>query len=57
MNTSLEWEFAAHWRGYSREAFAALDGTDQARIVALYRVQQQMQAILVKTQMDEARRA
>lgn len=54
---TLDWELAAHWRGYSREAFSELDGDEQARIVALFRIHHQMEAVLAKVRADAERRA
>lgn len=53
----LSWELACQWYGaYTREEFAKLPGDDQARIVALYIVQNRMDAVLAKANADEAKR-
>lgn len=55
-NATLSWELACQWYGaYTREAFAALPGYEQARIVALYMVNNQMDAVIAKTMSDEAK--
>jgi hypothetical protein len=42
----LEWRLAARWAGYKMEEFQALDGADQSDVVAAYRAQNQIDAVL-----------
>lgn len=42
---------AAHWRGYSDQAFADLSPYEQARIVAHYRCHFQLDAVIADAQM------
>lgn len=53
----LEWELAAHWWRYKPEEFAMLDGDEQSRRVAVYRIQHQMEAVVAQEQAKEAKRA
>lgn len=49
---------ALHWYGkYTREEFAELDGTDQSRIIALWLISGQVEAIIAKEHEREMRRA
>ena len=50
------WEFACQWYGtYTRDQFADLPGDEQARIVALYMIRSQMDAITAKEIADRAK--
>lgn len=54
---SFTWEMAIHWYGlYDRDEFAELDGEEQARIVALYLIDNQQQAIIAQEHAREAKR-
>lgn len=44
---------AAHWRGYSDQAFAALSPFEQARVVAHYRCHHQLEAVIADAQMKK----
>lgn len=44
----FEWMEAAHWANYRWEVFRALDGDDQARIVAHHRAHMQLEAVLAQ---------
>ena len=44
-SAEYEWMRAAHWRGYKWEQFDALDGDDQARIVAEYLTEQRIASV------------
>jgi len=52
----LEWLFAAKWRGLSGEEFAALEGDEQSAIVAAYRTEAQMMAVISQEQAREVQR-
>jgi hypothetical protein len=45
---------AAHWRGLSDEAFAALIPFEQARVIAHYRAHHQLEAVLAQQQQRDA---
>jgi hypothetical protein len=48
---------AVHWyQRYSREEFAALDGSEQSRIIALYMIQQHVDSIVSAEHIKEMRR-
>lgn len=52
----FEWRSAAQWAGYRYERdFQELHGSQQAIIVAHYRTQMQLEAVLAKEQALEAR--
>lgn len=53
----FEIEMAAHWRGYSREAFYKMSGDEQATVVALFRLQNKIQAVQVMEQQKASERA
>jgi len=55
-SAELEWRFAARWAGYRLEEFFALDGEEQSAIVASYRIQNQVEAVLSLEQIRELRR-
>jgi hypothetical protein len=42
----LEWRLAARWNRYKWHEFQALDGDEQSKLVAAYRVQNQIEAVL-----------
>lgn len=44
----FEWFLAARWAGYRWREFRMLDGEEQSHIVAAYRVQMQIEAVLAK---------
>ena len=44
----LDWAFAAQWWGYKWEEFCDLDGTDQSRLVAVYRTHNQIEGVIQK---------
>lgn len=46
MSAMLEWRLAARWAGYTWEAFTALEGDEQAMIVATYRCSTQIDAVV-----------
>lgn len=55
-DVTLAWELACQWYGtYTREQFIELPGDEQARIVALYQVHMQMEAVIAKTMAEEAK--
>lgn len=55
---SYSWEMALRWYGlYSREEFEQLDGLLQSRIIALWQIHQQSEAIVATEQIREMRRA
>jgi hypothetical protein len=45
---------AAHWRGYTDEAFAALSVFEQARVIAHFRCHHQLEAVIADAQMKRA---
>lgn len=46
-STELEWRLAAHWAGYRRfETFRALPADEQAELIAVYRTQARMGAVV-----------
>lgn len=52
------WEMALHWYGmYDREQFEQLDADEQARIIALYRIHQQVEGIIATERIREMKRA
>lgn len=53
----LDWALAAQWWHYELEAFYALDGDEQAYLVAVYRAKHQMDAVVAHEQYKEATRA
>lgn len=55
-NASLDWELAIQWWGYKREEFAALPVDDQARLIAVYSLNNKIEAVLAKSSSDEIRR-
>jgi len=56
-NTSLDLEFAIQWWGiYKREEFEALPVDTQARLIAVYKLNRNIEAVLAKAQSDEIRR-
>ena len=56
-NTSLDWEFAIQWwHIYTRDEFAELSTDDQARLIAVYRMKNKIEAVLAKASSDEIRR-
>jgi len=53
----MEWALAAHWWGYQRiEDFEALDTEEQAKLIAVYRAQAQMEAVVAHEQSKDAKR-
>jgi hypothetical protein len=53
----LEWRLAARWAGYRYiEEFTALDGEEQSAIVATYRIDAYLAAVLTQEQMRESKR-
>ena len=52
----LEWRFAARWSGYTWDHFQALEGDEQSAVVAAYRCQMQIDAILAQEQMRRMNR-
>lgn len=49
---------AIHWYGrYSREEFAELDGEEQSRIIALWLINQQVEAVIAKEHLKEIKKA
>lgn len=52
----FEAELAAQWRGYKSEDFSRLSGDEQSRIVAVFRLQGKIQAVMQQEQAHEARR-
>lgn len=56
-NTSLDWEFAIQWwQLYKREEFADLPVDDQARLIAVYRLNNKISAVIAKATADDANR-
>ncbi len=54
---TYSWERARLWEGsYSREEFEELSGEEQSRIIALYLIDQQIQAVLDLEHSKEMRR-
>ena len=53
----LEWRFAARWSGIAWEDFQAMEGDEQSAVVAAYRCQMQIDAILTQEQMRKMNRA
>lgn len=51
----FEWLEAAHWDGYTKEAFEDLNGERQSLIVAHYRTHMQIEAVLAQEQARKAR--
>lgn len=49
----LDWAFAAQWWGETWRSFTALDGDEQAFLVAVYRAHNRIEGVLNK---DAARR-
>jgi len=53
----LEWRLAARWAGYRYlEEFTELDGEEQSAIVASYRIDAYLAAVLTQEQVREAKR-
>lgn len=53
----LEWRYAARWAGYKyAEEFAMLDGEEQSAIVAAYRIEHYVAAVLAQEQARESER-
>jgi hypothetical protein len=42
----LEWGLAAQWWGESWERFCAMDGDDQAFLIAVYRTKTRLDAVI-----------
>lgn len=53
----LEWRLAARWAGYTFEQFTELEGDEQSMIVASYRANNQIEAVLSAEQVKEMKRA
>lgn len=51
----LEWRLAAQWANYTWEQFEALEGDQQAGVVASYRAFNQIEAVLAKVENDRMR--
>lgn len=57
-NITLDWELAVQWWGiYTREQFTELDTDSQARLIAVYRLQKRIDAVIAKSQSDELKRS
>lgn len=57
-NITLDWELAVQWWGiYTREQFIELDTDSQARLIAVYRLQKRIDAVIAKSQSDELKRS
>jgi hypothetical protein len=52
----LEWRLAAAWAHYPYHQFQRLEGAEQARIVAAYRLKNKMDALLAHEQLKAAQR-
>ena len=52
----LEWRFASRWSGIAWEDFQAMEGDEQSAVVAAYRCQMQIDAILAQEQMRKMNR-
>lgn len=53
----LEWRLAARWAGYKYfEEFTVLDGEEQSAIVASYRIDAYLAAVLTQEQVRESKR-
>jgi hypothetical protein len=52
-----EWRMAAHWGGYTWEAFERLSGDAQSGVIALYRTHLRTEAVLAKDLEQRRRRA
>jgi hypothetical protein len=56
-NQLYEWREAARWAGYRYSEFESLEGDEQARIVAHYRIRHQIDAVLAEDQQRRMKRS
>lgn len=52
----FEWAMAAKWAGYRVKDFEELEGAEQSRIVALYRTNTQLEAVIAHDSQKKAER-
>jgi hypothetical protein len=52
----LEWYLAMHWWGYKPEEFEELEGDEQARRIAVYRLNNRIEAVVADYQNKERER-
>lgn len=52
----LEWELARQWHAISPHEWDLMHGDTQAKYIAVYQVQRQIEGVLAKKQADESRR-
>jgi hypothetical protein len=51
----VEWIMAAHWANHTYQSFRELDGEEQSKLVAAYRIEKHAEALLAQEQAAKAR--
>lgn len=53
----LEWELVRQWHHISPAEWNEMQGDEQAKYIAVYRVHHQIEGVLAKKQADDAKRS